>query len=35
MSIKIGESLGSYKEYPAKSLGKQGEELLIATQVKS
>jgi hypothetical protein len=33
--VKIGELLGSYQEYPAKSVGKQGEELLIAVPVKS
>jgi hypothetical protein len=33
--MEIGESLGSYQEYPAKSVGKQGEELLIATLLKS
>jgi hypothetical protein len=32
---KIGESLRSYQEYPAKSVGKQGEELPIAALVKS
>jgi hypothetical protein len=35
MASKIGESLRSSQEYPAKSVGKQGEEFLIATQVKS
>jgi hypothetical protein len=32
---KIGESIGSYQEYPAKSVGRQGEEFLIVTLVKS
>jgi hypothetical protein len=32
---KICELLGSYQEYPAKSVGKQGEEFLIAALVKS
>jgi hypothetical protein len=35
MAIIIGESLRSYQEYPAKSVGKQGEEFLIEAQVKS
>jgi hypothetical protein len=35
IAMEIGESLGSYQEYPAKSVGKQGEELLIATLLKS
>jgi hypothetical protein len=34
MASKIGELLGSYQEYPAKSVGKQGKEFLIAAQVK-
>jgi uncharacterized membrane protein len=33
IASKIGELLGSYQEYPAKSVGKQVEELLIATLV--
>jgi hypothetical protein len=32
---KKGELLCSYKEYPAKSVGEQGKEFLIAAQVKS
>jgi hypothetical protein len=32
---KIGESLGSYQEYFAKSVGKQGEEFLIVALVQS
>jgi hypothetical protein len=32
---KIVESLGSCQKYPAKSAGKQGEELLIVALVKS
>jgi hypothetical protein len=32
---KIGELLRIYQEYPAKSVGKQGEEFLIAAVVKS
>jgi hypothetical protein len=35
MASKIYESLRCYQEYPAKSVGKQGEEFLIAAQVKS
>jgi hypothetical protein len=35
IASKIGESLGSYQEYPAKSVGKQGEEFLIAALVIS
>jgi hypothetical protein len=35
IASKIGESLGSYQEYPAKLVGKQREEFLIAAQVKS
>jgi hypothetical protein len=35
MNSKIGESLRSYQEYPAKSVGKQGEEFPIAALVKS
>jgi hypothetical protein len=35
ISSKVGELLWSYQEYPGKSVGKQGEELLIATLVKS
>jgi hypothetical protein len=31
----IGELLGSYQEYAAKSVGKQGREFLIAALVKS
>jgi hypothetical protein len=32
---KINELIGSYQEYPAKSVGKQEEEFLIAALVKS
>ena len=35
IASKIGESRGSKQEYPAKSVGKQGEEFLIETLVKS
>jgi hypothetical protein len=35
IACKIGELLGNYQEYPAKSVGKQGEEFLIAALVKS
>jgi hypothetical protein len=35
MSGKIDELLGSYLEYPAKSIGKQGKEFPIAAPVKS
>jgi hypothetical protein len=33
--IKIGESLQSEQEYPAKSVGKQGEEFATAENIKS
>jgi hypothetical protein len=32
---KIGELLGSYQEYPAQSVGIQGEEIKILAIVKS
>jgi hypothetical protein len=32
---KIGKSLGSYQEYSAKSVSKQGEEVMTAFLVKS
>jgi hypothetical protein len=32
---KIGESLRSYQQYPAKSVGKHGGEFLLAALVKS
>jgi hypothetical protein len=35
IASKIGELLGSYREYSAKSTGKQGGEFLIAALVKS
>jgi hypothetical protein len=35
MASKISGSLGSYQKYSAKSVGKQGEEFLIAALVKS
>jgi hypothetical protein len=35
IASEIGELLESYQEYPAKSVGKQGDELLIAALVKS
>jgi hypothetical protein len=35
IASKIGESLGSYQEYPAKSVGKQEEELLMVALEKS
>jgi hypothetical protein len=35
IAIKSGELLRSYQEYPAKSVGKQAEEFLIAALVKS
>jgi hypothetical protein len=31
----MGDLLRSYQEYPAKSVGKQGEEFLIAALLKS
>jgi hypothetical protein len=34
MASIIGVLLGSYQEYPAKSMGKQKEEFLIATLEK-
>jgi hypothetical protein len=35
IASKIGESLESYQEYPAKSVGKQGKEFRIAALEKS
>jgi hypothetical protein len=35
IASEFDELLGSYQEYPAKSVGKQGEEFLIAALVKS
>jgi hypothetical protein len=35
LAIEIRESLRSYQEYPAKSVGKQGEEFLKPVHVKS
>jgi hypothetical protein len=35
MASKIGELLGSYQEYTAKSVGNQGEEFLIVVLEKS
>jgi hypothetical protein len=32
---EIGDLLGSYQEYPTKSVSKQGEEFMIVAQVKS
>jgi hypothetical protein len=32
---KMVEALGSYQEYPAKSVGKQGEEFVLVALVKS
>jgi hypothetical protein len=34
IASKNGELLWSYQQYPAKSMGKQGEEFLIAAPVK-
>jgi hypothetical protein len=34
-ATKIGELFESYQEYPDKSVSKQGEEFLIAAQVKN
>jgi hypothetical protein len=35
IASKIGESLRRYQEYPAKTVGKQGEKFLIAALVSS